>query len=429
MPLKGWSGRRRPDQASELLAAAGGVFDRSLDPRQTMQAVAETAVPRLADMCVIDLLGEDATIANTVAVAIQAEAARRLIELRQDHPIDLRGEHPVARAIRSRSAVLMHDLSEEGTLERIAPEPERRELIEWGGYRSVVVMPLTARGRLHGTLSLLYINDVHRFDPEQVELVRDLADRAAMALDNATLYAARTQLARTLQGSLMPNALPELQGVALASAYHPAGEGNEVGGDFYDVFTTPSGCWLVVGDVCGKGPGAAAVTALVRHSIRAFAFMRSSPAHVLGAVNEVMLGHELSFRFATVVVARLDLSSRPVRAVLASAGHPAPLVLEADGSVDCPSLQGRMLGVSVGTDVVDVRVQPTPGSTLVLYTDGLLDSGAPRRELTPAELSGQLASLRGSPPTRIVQELERVAMSYGAGRLRDDMAIVAARLG
>ena len=81
----------------------------------------------------------------------------------------------------------------------------------------------------------------------------DLADRAAIALDNANMYVARTQLARTLQRSLLPETLPALDKLALSSAYHPVGEGNEVGGDFYDAFTTPLGCWLVVGDVCGKG--------------------------------------------------------------------------------------------------------------------------------------------------------------------------------
>jgi serine phosphatase RsbU (regulator of sigma subunit) len=411
------------------LATAGGVFDRSLDPRQTMQAIAETAVPRLADMCVIDLVGEDARVGSTVAVAIQEDTARRLLELREIHPIDPSGEHPVARAIRARTAVVMHDLMDEHTLARIAPELPRRELLEWGGYRSVVVMPLTARGRLHGTLSLLYTHEVNRFDVEQIGLVRDLADRAAMALDNATQFAARTQLARTLQSSLMPQELPRPDGVTLASVYHPAGEGNEVGGDFYDAFTTPSGCWLVVGDVCGKGPEAAAVTALVRHSIRAFAFVRPSPAQVLGAVNEVMLGHELAFRFATVVLCRLELRSRPVTAVLASAGHPTPLLLGADGEVSRLGDAGKMLGVSPGTDVVDVEIAPARGSTLVLYTDGLLDAGAPEHELTIKSLSAQLTDMAGCTPERIVEELECIALSHGSGRLRDDMAILAARLG
>jgi serine phosphatase RsbU (regulator of sigma subunit) len=185
---------------------------------------------------------------------------------------------------------------------------------------------------------------------------------------------------------------------------------------------------MVVGDVCGKGPEAAAVTALVRHSIRAFAFVRASPAQVLGAVNEVMLGHALSYRFATVVLARLDLASQPVRAMVAGAGHPPPVLLGADGSTWCPSMKGTMLGIRSGSNVLDLKVELHPGSTLVLYTDGLLDAGAPRHGLTPIELCHMLAAHAGAAPHSIVQQLERLALSSGAGRLRDDVAIVAARV-
>jgi hypothetical protein len=425
---KGWSKRRRADEARELLAAAGGVFDRSLDPRQTMRAIADMAVPRLAEMCVIDLLREDGTVGDTVAVAEPAGMVTQLEALRAKHPLDLDGEHPVARAIRSREPVVAHDLTDARTLKQIAPEPESRELVASSGYHSAIVMPLVARGRLLGTLSFFYAHDGRRHDSEHLAFIRDLADRAATALDNANMYAARTHLARTLQRSLLPETLPVLDKLALSSAYHPVGEGNEVGGDFYDVFTTPLGCWLVVGDVCGKGPEAAAVTALVRHSIRAFAFVRSSPAQVLGAVNEVMLGHALTQRFATVVVARLDLTSEPARAVIAGAGHPPPVLLEANGSAHCPSVQGMMLGVRPGSNVRDLELELEPGSTLVLYTDGLLDAGAPRRGLTPRELCGLLADHAGAAPQLIVQQLERLALSSGAGRLRDDVAIVAARV-
>jgi serine phosphatase RsbU (regulator of sigma subunit) len=410
------------------LAAAGGVFDRSLDPGQTMRAIAEMAVPRLAEMCVIDLLRDDGTAGDTVAVAEREEVVPRLEALRAKHPLDLGGEHPVARAIRSRESVVVHELTDPSTLEQLAPEPEYREFVTWSGYHSAVVTPLIARGRLLGALSFFYLHNGRRHDPEHLTLMRDLADRAATALDNANMYAARTHLARTLQRSLLPDTLPALEHVALSSAYHPVGEGNEVGGDFYDVFTTPLGCWLVVGDVCGKGPEAAAVTALVRHSIRAFAFVRPSPAQVLGAVNEVMLGHALAQRFATVVVARLDLRSEPTRAVIATAGHPPPVLLTANGSACCPSVQGMMLGVRSGSNVLDLELELEPGSTLVLYTDGLLDAGAPRRGLTPRELCQLLADHAGAAPQLIVQRLERLALSSGAGRLRDDVAIVAARV-
>ncbi len=414
-----------------MLAAAGGIFDRSLDPRQTMRAIAEMAVPGLAQMCVIYLLREDGTIAETVAVAEYERELGKLEALYAEYPLDLDGEHPSARAIRSRAPAVAKDLTDALTLKLIAPEPEVRELLLSSGYRSVIAMPLISRGRLLGALSFFYVREAHEgphHDVEYVALLSDLVDRAATALDNASMYTASTQMARTLQRSLLPESLPVLERVSLSSAYHPVGEGNDVGGDFYDVFTTPLGCWLVVGDVCGKGPEAAAVTALVRHSIRAFAFVRASPAQVLGAVNEVMLGHALAQRFATVVLVRLDLTSKRARAVIAAAGHPPPVVLAQDGSSHCPSMQGMMLGVRSGSNVLDFELELEQGSTLVLYTDGLLDAGAPLRGLTSRQLCSLLAGQAGAGPAAIVQRLEQLALASGAGRLRDDVAIVAARV-
>jgi serine phosphatase RsbU (regulator of sigma subunit) len=425
---KGPSKRRRTGQARELLAAAGGAFDRSLDPRQTMRAIARVAVPGLAELCMIELLGDDGTVGESVVVGEHERSVAQFEALRASHPPDLDGEHPLGRAISSREPVVVDDLIGSGALTGSAPSPESRELIASSGYSSAMVMPLLSRGRVLGALWLFYAREVPRHDVEDSTLMRALADRAATALDNSNMYAARTHLARTLQSSLLPDALPVFEKLALSSAYHPAGEGNEVGGDFYDVFATPLGCWLVVGDVCGKGPEAAAVTALVRHSIRAFAFVRSSPAQVLGAVNEVMLGHALSLRFATVVVARIDLTIEPAKVVVAGAGHPPPLVLTADGSAECPSVGGTMLGVRPGSNALDVQLELEPGSTMVLYTDGLLDAGAPRRGLTSQELCEMLANHVGAAPDLIVQQLERLALSKGAGRLRDDVAIVAARV-
>jgi serine phosphatase RsbU (regulator of sigma subunit) len=423
--LQGWSRRRRADEARELLAAAGGAFDRSLDPLQTMRTIAEVAVPRLAPMCAIDLLGDDAAVLDTVTVSERSELIQPFERLRGPNPVDAARNNPVAHAIRSRELVL-YDLNDTHLFDWDAPEVSH--FVARSGYRSIVAIPLIARGRVLGALSFLYPYPAHRHDPEHTALMRDFANRAATALYNANMYVARTYLARTLQRSLLPDTLPVLEQLALASAYHPVGEGNEVGGDFYDVFTTPLGCWLAVGDVCGKGPEAAAVTALVRHSIRAFAFVRASPAQVLGAVNEVMLGHSLAQRFATVVLARLDLSSHPVKAVVAGAGHPPPILLKSGGTTECPAIRGTMLGVRSGSNVSDLMLQLQPGSTLVLYTDGLLDAGAPRRELTPLELCHSLAPYAGAAPQTVVQQLERLALSSGAGRLRDDVAIVAARV-
>jgi hypothetical protein len=425
--LTGWGKRRRAVEARELLATAGGVFDRSLDPGQTMRAVADMVVPRLAEMCVIDLLREDGTPGNTVVVAEHERQASRLQTIRTDRPLDLEDENPIARAVFSRKPVIAPEPSNASGHQRIVPEQEVRLLSGSNSFRSMVALPLIARGRLLGILSCFYSRAAPPHGTEHLALMKDIADRAAVALDNATMYAARTHLARTLQRSLLPDTLPLLEKLTLSSAYHPIGEGNEVGGDFYDVFTTPLGCWLVVGDVCGKGPEAAAVTALVRHSIRAFAFVRPSPAQVLGAVNEVMLGHALAHRFATVVLARLDLVGDPVTAVIAGAGHPSPLLV-AGGSTRCLPLKGTMLGVRPGCDVLDLDLELEAGTTLVLYTDGLLDAGAPLRGLTALELCGVLAEHDKAAPAVIIERLEQLAFSSGAGRLRDDVAVVVARV-
>jgi sigma-B regulation protein RsbU (phosphoserine phosphatase) len=273
-------------------------------------------------------------------------------------------------------------------------------------------------------------------DPRDSErlaaLVQEVAElrRAAEAKD--LLLSASALVAHTLQHSLLPDALPEVPGVQFASAYHPVGEGAEVGGDFYDVFEVPSGCWLVVGDVCGKGIEAAAVTALVRHSIRALALHQDSPAQVLRSVNDAMLSHELALRFATAVLARLDLSrassAGPVPATIASAGHPPPVLVGADGRTCCPEVSGTMLGVVREASSHDVRVTLEPGASVVLYTDGLTDAGAPRTTIAPEELCSHLA--RGGPcePRATVARLEELAGARSGGRLRDDIAIVAARV-
>lgn len=417
----------RDAEARELLAAASAAFDASLDPLQTMRTIAQTAIPQLAGLCMIDLIREDGTIGDSVVAAMEADLAARLERLRADRPLDPEGMHPVARALRLDAPIVVHDLAGPDAEGEDARTDEHIALMVQAGYRSAVVIRLSARGRLLGALSFLHESDA-LFDQGHLALMQDLADRAAMALDNATLYAERTHVALTLQRSLLPDALPEVAGLELASAYHPVGAGNEVGGDFYDVFEVPSGCWLVVGDVCGKGTEAAAITALVRHSVRALAFRDLSPGEVLASVNEVMLSHELQGRFATAVVARLDLSVRPVRASIVSAGHPPPLVLERSGNAYCPQARGVLLGVLSEISEVELDVDLEPGDTLVLYTDGLLDAGAPNSPLTERELCERLSGHGGDPPGAVVAKLDLLARAHGAGRLRDDIAILAARV-
>jgi serine phosphatase RsbU (regulator of sigma subunit) len=417
----------RQYEAYELLAAAGAVLDASLDPQQTMRTIAGMAIPRLAELCVIDLIREDGLLGDSVAAAVDERLARGLEELRARQPLPLGGDHPVARALRSREPVVVPDLAAAEALEEIAPSAGYRRLLHEGGWRSAVVIRLAARGRLLGALSLLSRSSAPDVDTDRLALMQDLAGRAAMALDNANLYAERTHVAEILQRSLLPDDLPDVAGLQLASVYRPVGQASEAGGDFYDAFEAPSGCWLAVGDVCGKGTEAAAVTAMVRHGIRALGFQQTSPAAVLETVNRVMLSHEVSGRFATAIVARVDLTSTPVRVVIASAGHPSPVLVGA-GEARCVEVRGPLLGVVPALDLNEVEIQLSPGETLILHTDGLTDAGAPRRGLTQEDLCRHLAGQAGCPPRVLVRRLEDLAVSQGTVLLRDDIAILAARV-
>jgi PAS domain S-box-containing protein len=414
-------------EAKDFLASASALFDSSLDPVQTMRTIAQAAVPKLAELCVIDLLRDDGAIGDSVVAAVDSGTVRKLEELRARQPLDPTGLHPVARALRLGEPVVVHDLTDSDVLDEVAQSDEHRQFMQEAGYRSAVVISLIAEGRLLGALSFLRVQNDYRAGPSDLALMQDLASRAAMALNNANLYSERTRVARTLQRSLLPEALPTVQGVQLASAYHPVGEGNEVGGDFYDVFEVPSGSWLVVGDVCGKGPAAAAITALVRHSIRALAFNQDSPTQVLRSVNEVMLTHELGARFATAILARLDLTGTEAKAHIASAGHPPPLVVEANGHATAPEVTGTLLGVLPNMNMTELSLPLAAGSTLIFYTDGLLDAGAPARELSPSGLAQYLSQATGLPG-ELVARLEELALATSAGNRRDDIAILAARI-
>jgi serine phosphatase RsbU (regulator of sigma subunit) len=421
--------RRRRDAArKDLLATASAAFDASLDPVQTMRTIANTSVPRLADLCVIDLLREDGMVGDSVVAALDPRVTHRLEQLRALHPLDSSGMHPVARALRTTEPIVVHDLTDPATLAAVSQSEEHRHFMQEVGYGSAVVIKLTARGRLLGTLSFLHMNGGGHFDSDDLGVMQDLASRAAMALDNANLYAERAHVARTLQRSLLPEALPRVQGVQLACAYRPVAEGGMVGGDFYDVFEDSGGCWLVVGDVCGKGTEAAALTALVRHSIRALALQRLGPAEVLSRTNAAMLSHDLGGRFATAILARLERSGDRTRVLLASAGHPPAIVVEPDGEAWPVETHGTLLGVLPEPRSSELEVSLRAGASLILYTDGLTDAGAPAHELQVEDLCAHLRGQAGSSPQTLVARLEELATSQGAPHLRDDIAILAARI-
>jgi sigma-B regulation protein RsbU (phosphoserine phosphatase) len=232
------------------------------------------------------------------------------------------------------------------------------------------------------------------------------------------------ELARTLQRTLMPPSPPAIPRLDVATAYHAAGEGVEVGGDFYDVFPIGRDDWVVViGDVCGKGVDAAVVTALVRHTVRALAVAHDEPRLMLADLNEVLLQHETD-RFCTVALIRLRRDADGWYAVLSVGGHPSPLLLRGDAAPQPCGGAGPLIGVIPGAEFVEGTQRLLPGDVLVLYTDGVPDG---RRDGESYGEERMLASLRvhGTDAWSVVDGLVADVVDFQRGVPRDDIAVLA----
>lgn len=290
------------------------------------------------------------------------------------------------------------------------------EIVRPGGERvPVLVSASTAGGAAPVTrLAIFEARDRRTYEKELL--------RARRAAEQAEAHA--QALARTLQQTFVPPTMPEIPGLDLAGAYRPAGDGSEVGGDFYDVFQIHSGEWvLALGDVSGKGVDAAVVTAFVRHSLRALAVQHDSPADILRALNETLIAHRTD-RFCTVLVIRLLREDDRWLMTISSGGHPLPLLVSADGSIAEVGAPGSLLGVLTHPQLGDARDTLVAGDRLLLYTDGVTDA---RGDHGAFGLDGLLAVLSEGPASAVgtsERVLERV-LDFQSGTARDDIAIVA----
>jgi integral membrane sensor domain MASE1/anti-sigma regulatory factor (Ser/Thr protein kinase) len=237
-------------------------------------------------------------------------------------------------------------------------------------------------------------------------------------------------IADTLQESLLPARLPEIPGLETAVEFRPAGERHRVGGDFYDLFQRDDGSWaIVVGDVCGKGPAAAAVTGLARYTLRAAAIGEARPSRVLGLLNDAMLRQRSSDEFCTVAYVGLELNGeKSARVTVSCAGHPRPLVLRAAGAVEPLGRHGTLLGFDRNPQLSDESAELAAGDALVLYTDGLTDAYAPARVLTSGDLVSILLPCAGRSAPEIARGITDAVLNGAAAQPRDDIALLVVRL-
>ncbi|HVS99832.1 MAG TPA: SpoIIE family protein phosphatase [Solirubrobacterales bacterium] len=416
--------RARMARSFAVLESVAAVGERDLAVESTLQEITEALVPAVADFCVIDVIVEGRPLRAAVRVGpggppgIEEGLSRRTPSLPVETVVGSVDAPPVAR--------LRRDLSE-ADLEKLAHDPGDRAFLRRIGMRSFVILPLRARGRTTGALTLAVAWSGRRYGTETARFFRVLKGRVSLALDNAGLFSdlgraerARAEIAETLQRGLLPPPLPHIPGWSAAAMYRPAGAENEVGGDFYDAFPVADGWMVVVGDVTGRGARAASITGQARYTLRTAASLTGDPLVALATLNRALLGRRDS---ALCTVAAFTLPEDPTQPVrLAVAGHPPPMLVVGESVVETVA-SGPLLGAFEDVEWSLQRLRVEAGQLLVVITDGVTEAPGPRGRFGEERLRSLLATTPS--PVAVVQRLEGAMHEFTEGRFVDDAAILA----
>lgn len=319
------------------------------------------------------------------------------------------------------AARLLHDTvrtgsASEATLTRTGPDGSTQHL-------EITVAPIDPDHWELGVFVLLR-------DESERNRALEAAERARLAAEaDADRYA---ELAWTLQESLLPPDLPHVEGADVGARYHPAGDGSEIGGDFYDIFPVGDHEWFVVmGDICGKGAGAARLTALTRYSLRAATVRTPAIDQNLTEVNAALLRQydadreRGEHRFATATAVRFRPEGDRIAVVAGSGGHPPPLIARADGTVEELACRGPLLGIFDEPRFVTGSTTLDPGDVLVLYTDGVIEARRDREDFGEHRLRELLSTCAGRSAGDVAGAVEEAVLTYQRGVARDDIAVFA----
>jgi PAS domain S-box-containing protein len=414
-----------------LLAAAGPSLSASLDYEETLEGITRLLVPELADWCLLDIVEDNGSVNQLAAAHAEEEKEDLLRRLREHRQFGQGDPGSTAEVIRTGQSVLLPDLPDTTFYERALGRGEHLDIVLRLEPRSLMCVPLLARGRTIGAITLVSSKPERRYDRDDLLLAEDLAYRCALAADNARLYRDRSEIARVLQRSLLPPHLPEIPGVEVGAEYLSVGEASEVGGDFYDLINSVEDGWIcAIGDVRGKGVEAASVTALARYTIRAVTLKNDRPSEVLAALNEAMLRQLPEDRFCTAACVRLEPQdgSAGVGADVSRAGHPPPLLVRSGGEVEEVGCSGRVLGVFPDAELRDTSLRLMPGETLVLYTDGVTEARSPDGDfLGEGKLRHLLSSCAGCDAVTFARRVKGAVLDFQEGYQRDDLAVLVLR--
>ena len=409
----------------QVLVEAGVAMAASLEMRSVLAAATGAAARRVCDYSIAFVSGRDGQIEAAVGAhrdpgrfgMVERMATAHLPQLEDANSI-------VSSVLKSGEPLLIPRVPQEQMEQMMAPG-EQLELARALGFASVIVVPLAARGRTLGVLGLVRDGSSPPFGEEDLSLAGMLAARTGLALDNARLYEERDYVAETLRRSLLPPDLPPIPGFEIGARYLPAAEGTQVGGDFYDVFEAETDRWIaVIGDVVGKGARAAAMMGLARYTIRTAAMSEGRPSAILETLNQAVLKQTDENRFCTACCVRLRRSGNDARVTIATGGHPLPLVLHEDGSIDVAGTPGTIIGVFEDPVLIDRAIDLGMGDSLVLYTDGVTDERRNSDAFGEVRLHEALSELAGAGAQRIADGVVDAVVGFRSGQPRDDIAIL-----
>ena len=417
--------RRRRAQVFLLVATRG--LDASLDFGRTARTIVEAAVPELAEVCALDFVRPDGWIGDSVVGAADPGVAPILEQIRHEAPLDPRGGHPVAQVLRGGRPMVWRDLTSPAVMKDLVQSEAHRELIEETRYESAAVAPLVARGTTIGALSLLHANTDLRYEETDMQLLGELADRAAIALDNARLYEERDRIAQNLQRGLRPPEPPYVPGLDIAVVFEAFGEGMEIGGDLYDIVPTEDGCWILIGDVTGKGSAAAGVAVALRHSTRGLVRQVDNPMRAARAPQRDAARGPGPQRLRNRPAAAPAARRRAVAARSRLAGSPA-------GGPRHGGWAGAARRWHCARRLGRLADPPPPGAvatreTIVLATDGWFEAGPAATHVGPGALAELAHSLAALDLAEMTEQLRQDAIARSGGPLRDDMVLLALRPG
>lgn len=379
------------DREAELTFLAETTADLigDLDYEATLAAVAEAAVPWFADWCAI-ALAEDGHLRNIAVAHNHPELEDTVHQLLERYPASPEDEGGSYEVLRSGQSNLVPDVTDE-VLALSAKDDEHLRLLRMLELRSGMSCPLKVRDRVFGVITWVAGEGGRRFSPDDLEFGEEIARRAAVAIDNAQLHSQVRDVALELQQAVLPATLPQTEGWGVAVRYLPAGR-TDAGGDFYDMVPLDGDrLAMFVGDVMGRGVQATSVMAQMRAAMRTLVAIDPRPEAVMAGLDRVFETLHLD-QLVTTVYALADSAADLLEVV--SAGHPEPLVVRTDGTIEALTQRSTLLlGVGGGERSV-LRVELRPGDALLLYTDGLIERRGEDIDVGTARLVSALTSYR-----------------------------------